>query len=56
MVDELIKKSNMSKKEFADYFGIQYRTLQTWTLGTRKCPEYLVNLMEYKLEKEGKIK
>jgi hypothetical protein len=43
----------MERKEFADYFGIPYRTLQDWELENRKCPEYLLNLIEYKLLKEN---
>jgi DNA-binding transcriptional regulator YiaG len=42
----------MSRTEFAKYFNIPYRTVQSWELGDRKCPEYLLNLMRYKLEVE----
>lgn len=48
--------SSMSRKEFAEYFGIPYRTIQNWELGNRQCPDYLLSLMAYKLEKEGKLK
>lgn len=58
---ELRLASGMKRKEFAEYFGIDYRTVQKWELDTsnpesRKCPEYLFNLMKYKLEKEGVLK
>ena len=53
---ELREASNMSRKQFTDYFNIPYRTIQDWELGNRKCPEYLLALMEYKLKKEGIIK
>lgn len=52
---KLREASGMSRKQFAEFFGIPYRTLQDWELGNRKCPEYLVALMEYKLKKEGYI-
>lgn len=54
-MDKLIqmrKNAGMSRKEFAEYFGIPYRTVQDWELGNRKMPEYLFRLMEYKLSME----
>lgn len=44
--------SKMSRTDFAIYFGIPYRTIQNWELGLRECPQYLVELMHYKLKKE----
>ena len=57
---ELRLASGMKRKEFAEYFEINYRTVQKWELDSsspesRKCPEYLLKLMKYKLEKEGYI-
>lgn len=55
-MDKLIqmrKNAGMSRKEFAEYFGIPYRTVQDWELGNRKMPEYLFCLMEYKLSMES---
>ena len=49
---ELRIKSGMTKTEFAEYFKIPYRTVQNWEYGKRKCPDYLMDLMQYKLEKE----
>lgn len=53
---EMREQTGMSRKEFTEYFGIPYRTVQSWELGDRTCPDYLLNLMEYKLKKEGIIK
>lgn len=52
-IKDLRSRSGMSRKEFADYFSIPYRTLQNWELNIRECPEYLLELIEYKLTKEG---
>lgn len=49
---DLRKQSGMNRREFAEYFGIPYRTVQDWELGNRKMPEYLLMLMEYKLRGE----
>lgn len=45
-------ESGMSRREFAEYFEIPYRTVQDWELGNRRMPLYLFKLMKYKLEHE----
>ena len=55
-IKELRQQSGMTQKEFAEYFEIPKRTIEDWDRGVRKCPEYLVALIEYKLTKEAKIK
>lgn len=49
---ELRMTTGLNRKEFAEYFGIPYRTVQDWELGQRKMPEYLFRLMEYKIRIE----
>lgn len=44
--------TGMNRREFAEYFGIPYRTVQEWELGNRKMPEYLLRLMIYKIQTE----
>lgn len=53
---ELRHLSCMTQAAFADYFGIPKRTVENWEGGQRKCPEYLLDLMAYKLKNEGIIK
>ena len=53
---ELREGSGMTRSQFAEYFGIPYRTIQEWELGNRKCNDYILNLMEYKLNHEGLIR
>lgn len=55
-VKKLRELTGMNKKQFSQYFKIPYRTVQNWELGERKCPEYLLALMRYKLKKEGMLK
>lgn len=52
----LLEKSGMSMKQFSEHFDIPYRTIQGWKSGERKCQEYLLKLMAYKLEKESEEK
>lgn len=57
---ELREGSGMTRTQFAEYFEIPYRTVQNWELADgnnpqgRNCPEYLMKLMQYKLENERK--
>lgn len=53
---ELRKMSGMTQKAFSEYFGIPKRTIENWDGNKNKCPEYLLDLMAYQLEKEGIIK
>lgn len=49
---EIRKETGMNRREFAEYFGIPYRTMQDWELGNRQMPEYLLRLIAYKVRME----
>ena len=53
---ELRQASGMSQRKFADYFGIPRRTIENWDSEVNICPTYTLELMKYKLVKEGIIK
>lgn len=55
-IKELREASGMTQKAFAEYFGISKRAIESWEGGQRKCPEYLLNLIEYRLRNEGLLK
>ena len=55
-IKELRTMSGMTQKEFSEYFGMSKRAVESWEGEVRKCPDYLLELMEYKLIKEGIIK
>ena len=48
------KQTGMNRKEFAEWLGIPYRTMQDWELATSQVPEYVLRLVAYKvmIEKE----
>ncbi len=48
-------ETGMNRRQFAEYFGIPYRTVQDWELGNREMPAYLLRLIAYKLRMEGMI-
>lgn len=54
-IKELREMHRMNMKQFAEYFGIPYRTVQNWEAGVNKCPEYLLKLMEFKLDQEAHL-
>ena len=49
---KILESSGMTMKGFSNRFKIPYRTVQGWKLGERECPEYLLELIKYKLGKE----
>ena len=52
---ELLALSGMNLKQFSEYFNIPYGTVEKWNRGVRECTPYLLDLMEYKLKKEGML-
>ena len=55
-IKEIRAKTGMTQKAFAEYFGISKRAIESWEGEQRQCPEYLLNLIEYKLRNEGLLK
>ena len=51
-VRELRDRLGMNRREFSDYYGIPYRTVQDWEAKKRELPEYLLRLMIYRAEME----
>jgi len=54
MFREILHNSGMNIKQFSEYFEIPYRTVQNWKSGSRKCPDYVLKLILYRLENENK--
>ena len=46
------EESGMNRKEFSEWLGIPYRTMQEWELGRRQMPEYVLRLIAYKVRME----
>lgn len=55
-IKELRRDSAMTQQAFADYFHIPKHTIENWESERRQPPSYLLELIEYKLRAEGKIK
>jgi DNA-binding transcriptional regulator YiaG len=46
------QKTKMNRKEFAEWLGIPYRTMQDWELGNSQVPDYVLRLVAYKVQSE----
>ena len=46
------EQSGMNRKDFSEWLGIPYRTMQEWELGRRQMPEYVLRLIAYKVRME----
>ena len=55
-VKELRERMGMNRREFSDYYGIPYRTVQDWEAEKRELPDYLLRLLKYRAEIECRIK
>ena len=55
-VKELREQMGMNRREFCDYFGIPYRTVQDWEAEKRELPDYLLRLLKYRAEIEKLMK
>lgn len=54
-IKELRTASGMTQKAFAEYFGFSKRAVESWEGEKRQCPQYLLDLIEYKLKNEKLI-
>lgn len=58
---DLIASNGMTQKEFSERFGIPIRTVQDWARSKRKPPDYVVELIKYRIahengkDKDGKV-
>ena len=55
-IKEIRTQTGMSQSQFADYFNIPLSSLQKWEQGQRRCPDYLLSLIDYKIRNEKLIK
>lgn len=54
-IKELRAKTGLTQAKITKLTGVPMRTWQSWELGERKCPDYVLKLIEYFLEHEGKF-
>ena len=49
-IEKLKNSLSMTTKEFAEHFGIPYNTVRQWVKGERKCPEYVISMLQKLIE------
>ena len=49
---ELRQSTGLTLKQFGEVYGIPYRTVQDWEYEKRKAPEWVFELIKYKIENE----
>ncbi len=49
---EIREAAGMNRKDFSDWLGIPYRTMQEWERARRAMPEYVLRLIAYKVYHE----
>ena len=51
-IRELRKQHGLTQQGLADLLGIPKRTIESWEIGNREPAEYIVNLIQFRLEHE----
>ena len=49
-IREIRKRAGLTQAAFGELLGIPRRTIQNWEGGQRKCPDYVVALIRYRME------
>lgn len=53
-IKEIRQLSGLSQAKFSVKYGIPKRTIESWEMGERECPEYLINLLRRAVEEDFK--
>ena len=54
-VKEIRLSTGLSQGKFCEMLNIPKRTLQDWEQGLRQCPEYVAELIAYRVKHDRKI-
>ena len=54
-IQAIRKSTGLSQAKFCAALNIPIRTLQKWETGERECPEYVVELIEFRVENDNKF-
>lgn len=56
-IKELRQSTGLSQTRFGQLLGgIPLRTIQNWENGVRQCPEWVVELIAYRVENDAALK
>lgn len=54
-IREIRKTTGLSQNQFSDALHIPRVSLKNWEQGLRKCPQYLVELIAYRVEHDPQL-
>mgnify|MGYP004534726113 CR=1 len=54
-INDILKEMNVTQYRFAQILNIPKTTVNNWAREIRKCPDYVLELIVYKLRNEGYI-
>lgn len=54
-VNELRQSTGLTQAEFAKKYGLSVSSVAKWERQIRKCPKYVIELIELKMEKEQNL-
>lgn len=54
-IQKIRAMTGLNKTDFAKRYNIPFRTVQNWELGTRECPEYVLELLERAVKEDFNI-
>lgn len=52
-IKDLRAATGLSQVKFGKKYGIPTRTVEDWEASRRKPPQYVIDLLEFKIKKEG---
>ncbi len=55
-IKEIRKLTSLSQPKFCEKYGIPLQTLRKWEQGYSRCPDYVVELLEFKVREDLKMK
>lgn len=55
-IKELRQITGLSAQKFGDKYHIPLRSIHNWEYGVTKCPDYVLELLEFKVKYDYKIK
>jgi len=54
-IKQIRQSTGLSQSKFSQTLNIPIRTLQDWEQGLRNCPEYVAELIEYRVANDPSI-
>lgn len=54
-IKEIRQSTGLSQAKFCEALNIPKRTLQDWEQGLRNCPEYVAQLIAYRVENDPSL-